>query len=173
LGKHIPFNTQISGYQYSGLTSFYLPGIFNHHSINLKFGYEKQRSYDPNASSDYYWFSTPQSFPRGYIFPGFDEIQSMSVNYALPVLYPEFNIGPFAYFKRIRANLFFDMARFSELSSSNDYTVNRSVGLELLVQAYFLRLGEPIEFGGRISYLFDNGTGESIVPEFLVLGISF
>jgi hypothetical protein len=171
--NRIPFNQNINGFQFSSLASIYLPGAFRHHSLNIKLGYEKQRTYDAYDNNDYYWFSTPQSFPRGYYFTGFDEFKSASVNYALPVLYPDFNIGPFAYFKRVRANLFFDSAWVNPLSSTDETVAYRSAGLELLFQVYFLRLEQAIELGGRVSYLLDSATGESIVPEFLVLGVSF
>jgi hypothetical protein len=42
--------------------------------------------------------------------------------------------------------------------------------LELLFEIYFFRLGEPIEIGGRVSYLLEE---QRFVPDFMILGISF
>ncbi len=165
--QHTPFNTNIYGHQFSAIASIYLPGIFKHHSLNIKFGYEQQRE---DYDNDYYWFNSPQAFPRGYAYDGFDKMTSFQANYALPVWYPDFNIGPFAYFKRIRANLFFDAASLNEISTENINSYN-SAGIELFLQMYILRLQEPIEIGGRISYLLD-GSNE-IVPEFIALSIPF
>ncbi|NOZ34985.1 MAG: hypothetical protein GXO80_06770 [Chlorobi bacterium] len=166
--KHTPFNTNIYGHQFSTIASGYLPGIFKHHSINLKIGYEQQRT-DYNIYN-YYWFNSPQAFPRGYSYMSFDKLTSFQANYAFPVWYPDFNIGPFIYFKRLRANIFYDYADVNEISTENINNYS-STGIELFLQMYVLRLQEPIEIGGRISYLADGS--HKIVPEFIALSIPF
>ncbi len=168
LYQHTPFNTNIYGHQFSLLASAYLPGIFKHHSVNIKLGFEQQRNdYDGN---NYYWFNSPQSFPRGFEYKGFDRFTSFQANYAFPVWYPDFNIGPFVYFKRIRANIFYDIAGLNRIGSENTDTY-QSGGLEVFLQMYVLRLQEPIEIGGRVSYLLDGS--QKIVPEFIALSIPF
>ena len=166
--QHTPFNTNFYGHQFSAIASGYLPGIFNHHSINLKVGTEFQRNDYDNIN--YYWFNSPQSFPRGYTYQSFDKILSFQANYSFPVWYPDINIGPLVYFKRLRANVFFDYANLNEISSENT-TSYQSGGLEMFLQMYVLRLQEPIEIGGRVSNLFD-GSGQ-IVPEFIALSTPF
>ncbi|MCD6555795.1 MAG: PD40 domain-containing protein, partial [Bacteroidales bacterium] len=157
LYQHTPFNTNIYGHQFSAIASGYLPGIFKHHSLNLKIGYEQQRS-DIN-NFNYYWFSSPQTYPRGYSFNGFDQITTYQINYSFPVWYPDINIGPFVYFKRLRANVFYDYANSDDIymNQYGDFftylTKYQSAGLELFLQIYVLRLQEPIEIGGRISYI--------------------
>ncbi|MCD4793949.1 MAG: hypothetical protein K8R54_11985 [Bacteroidales bacterium] len=169
--QHTPFNEDINGHQLSAFTSLYFPGIIKHHSINIKAGYEKQR--EGPATADYYWFGSPQSFPRGYDYAAFDQFYSFNFNYSFPIWYPDINIGPFVYFKRLRANLFYDFAETDEINSNNKISF-QSAGAELFLQVYVLRLGEPIEIGGRVSYLFNADEGEPyIIPEFLVLGIPF
>ncbi len=166
--QHTPFNTNIYGNQFSLLSSFYLPGFLRHHSINLKTGYEQQRKDFDNYN--YYWFNTSQSFARGYDFRAFRKYFSFSANYEFPVWYPDFNIGPFAYFKRIRGNIFYDYSHLNVLGY--DDTANyQSTGLELYLQMYLFRLSEPVEIGGRFSYLLD-GTN-TLVPEFIALSIPF
>lgn len=172
--KHTPFNSEIKGQQLSGLASVYLPGIFIHHSTNIKIGYEKQKEFVETATQNYYWFSSPQSFPRGYYFTGYDEIKSLSFNYSLPLIYPDLNIGPLVYIKRIRADLFYDYAGLQLLSNNDQIIEIGSAGLEVFFQTYLFRLAEPIEIGVRLSYIFNPINGEqNIVPEFLVLGIPF
>ncbi|NPA45300.1 MAG: hypothetical protein GXO49_07190 [Chlorobi bacterium] len=158
-----PFNTDIYGHQFSFLSSFYLPGFAKHHSLNFKLNYEKQRS---DINSDYYWFESPISFPRGQDYFAYSELKTFNVNYSLPVWYPDINFGPLAFFKRVRANIFYDYAIANNFNE--DITLN-SVGAELFIQMHVFRLGLPIEIGGRISYL-DDGT---FVPEFLMLSIPF
>lgn len=168
LYQHTPFNTNIYGHQFSLVASGYLPGLLKHHSINLRIGYEAQRN-DYNETN-YYWFNSPQAFPRGYSYMAFNNLISFQTNYSLPVWYPDFNIGPFVYFKRIRANIFYDFAKLNEIGSEN-ISGYQSAGIEMYLQMYVLRLQEPIEIGGRVSYLSDGS--DRIVPEFIALSIPF
>ncbi len=172
LYQHTPFNTNIYGHQFSAIASGYLPGIFKHHSLNLKAGIELQRN-DYN-NSDYYWFNSPQAFPRGYDYTAFDKMISFQANYSFPVWYPDFNIGSIVYFKRLRANVFYDFADLNGIIT-NSTTSYQSTGLEIFLQLYIFRLQEPIEIGGRISYLLNRNlfTQKSFVPEFIALSIPF
>jgi len=166
--QHTPFNTNIYGNQFSALASVYLPGVFKHHSLNIKAGYEQQRNDENFDITNYYWFSSSQSFPRGQTYSAFDKISNLSANYSFPVWYPDFNIGPIVYFKRLRANLFFDYANLNLLGGNYNQTLH-SAGLEMFLQMYVFRLGEPIEIGGRVSYLQDG----TIVPEFIMFSLPF
>ncbi|MCF6365664.1 MAG: hypothetical protein L3J35_05615 [Bacteroidales bacterium] len=167
---HTSFESVFTGNQTALLGSVYLPGLINHHSINIKGGYERQNT---NLGTDNIFRNTI-SYPRGYTFSAFSKINKISFDYSFPVWYPDFNIGPFAYLKRIRANLFFDYAEIDDLIINGTQNL-QSTGLELLFQVYFFRLGEPIEIGGRFSYLLGNNmfSPDNIIPEFLILNIPF
>ncbi len=163
--QNTPFNTNVYGNQFTALSSFYLPGLLKHHSINIKLGYEKQRS---DLAENYYLFQSSQFFPRGQNYFAFNQISTFSANYTFPIWYPDIHIGPIVYFKRLRANIFYDYASANELFSNENKTIE-SVGAELFLQMYFLRLGVPFEIGGRISR-FEDGT---IKPEFIMFSIPF
>jgi len=163
--QNTPFNTNIYGNQFTALSSFYLPGLLKHHSINIKLGYEKQRS---DLAENYYLFQSSQSFPRGQDYIAFNKISTFNANYTFPIWYPDIHIGPIVYFKRLRTNLFYDYASANELFSNENRTI-QSVGAELFLQMYFLRLGVPIEIGGRVSRLEDG----TIKPEFIMFSIPF
>jgi len=163
--QHTPFNTNVYGNQFTVLSSFYLPGLLKHHSLNVKLGYEKQRR---DLAENYYLFQSSQFFPRGQNYIAFNQISTFNVNYSFPIWYPDINIGPIVYFKRLRANLFYDYASANELFSNDNKTIH-STGAELFLQMYVLRLGVPIEIGARVSYL-ENGT---IKPEFIMFSIPF
>ncbi len=156
--KHIPFssNAEINSTRFSAIASAYLPGLFRHHSLNIKTGIETQRSQN-------YYFLNLLSFPRGYAPLAYKEMFLFQANYTFPLWYPDFNIGPFVYFKRLRANAFLDYAKLSK------YSTYPSTGLELYLQMYLFRLQMPLEIGGRLSYLLD-GSGK-IIPEFIALSI--
>ncbi len=160
-------------YQGSQLTvsgSLYLPGIIEHHSINIKAGFEEQTS---NIFQNI--FSNQISYPRGHLFYSYLKISKISADYSFPVWYPDINIGSLLFVKRLRANFYYDYANVNYPIFSDTYNF-QSAGAELIFQVYFFRLGEPIEIGGRISYITEgnilNTTGR-FSPEFIVLNIPF
>lgn len=164
--QHTPFNTNIFGNQFTAISSFYLPGLMKHHSLNIKMNYEKQRSDFDNTN--YYWFQSSIPFPRGQNYLAFKNISTFSADYSFPLWYPDIHLGPIVYFKRVRANLFYDYASANELFTDDNKTL-QSTGAELYLQMYFFRLGVPIEIGGRISRLEDG----TIKPEFIMFSIPF
>ena len=164
--KHTPFNTNIVGSQFSAYASMYFPGLFSNNSLNIKGGFEQQREFA--NQTDYYWFSTPQSFPRGHGLELFDQIIKGSVDYRFPIWYPELNLGTILYFKRLRGGLFYDYAQTKLGGTGKIY---QSAGVELHLMFYAFRLALPLEIGFRGSYLFDNNN--TFYPEIVFAGINF
>ncbi|MFK7982133.1 MAG: hypothetical protein AB8G86_19290 [Saprospiraceae bacterium] len=90
-------------------------------------------------------------YSRGYENAPNDETYRIAFNYALPLAYPDWGFGGLTYFKRIRANLFYDMGSVKingETSNLNSY------GAELIFDNTFLNL-MPISIGLRQSFLLD------------------
>ena len=84
----------------------YLPGAALHHSIRLRAAYQYQHA-------GYYNYRQKEVFPRGAdydIAPR--RYLGTSVDYQLPLCYPDGGITSIVYFKRIRLNLTGDYARF-------------------------------------------------------------
>lgn len=98
-----PLDKAIYGSAISLKTAFYFPGFFVNHGVKIRLEAEKQ---DPEK----YLYSNFSSLPRGYKNIIAKKIQFASVDYALPLLYPDFNIASLLYVKRIRAGLFYDYA---------------------------------------------------------------
>ncbi len=163
--RNTPISDYITADQFTLLASAYLPGFFKHHSINIKAGYENL-----NTNLLFNLYSNSISYPRGYQYSIFSSLKKISLDYSFPILYPDINIGPFAYFKRIRGKIYYDYAKINDLFGIGS-TKLQSIGTEIYLQVYLFRLGEPIEIGGRISYLLDGS--QEILPEFLVLNIPF
>ena len=65
------------------------------------------------------------SFPRGYKNIISRDINFLSVDYVMPLAYPDFNLGSIIYMKRIRTSLFYDYAQ----GTGNTYYENSSNGL--------------------------------------------
>ncbi|MDX1408393.1 MAG: hypothetical protein R3330_09675, partial [Saprospiraceae bacterium] len=95
------------------------------------------------------------SYARGYDRVEADWIYRVAVNYHFPVIYPDVGIAGIAYFKRLRANLFFDYSRASLESVESEY---RSAGVELMFDLELFNV-EPVTVGWRWSHLLDTDPG--------------
>lgn len=126
----------------SATAEFYFPGFLRHHSWKLTFGYQEKQN------SGYYGFSDFLGNPRGYSeLPG-KQFSTLSVDYALPLFYPEWSIPRFLYLKRIAADLFTDQA-WNSGSTTNDYA---AVGAELTAECNLFRFYAPLNLGFRTIY---------------------
>jgi hypothetical protein len=69
-----------------------------------------------------------------------------SLNYSLPICYPDWGLGPIIYFKRLRVNLGFDYASFThkKMYVNQDYTLSSR-----------LERHHIISYGGDISLDFN------------------
>ena len=114
-----PFDRNIYGTEISLLTSFYFPGFFPSNGIKIRFEKEKQ---DPEK----FMYGSKVSLPRGYENIISRDINFLSIDYAAPLAYPDFNIASLLYIKRIRTSLFYDYAS----GTGNTYYENTPEGLK-------------------------------------------
>lgn len=104
-----PYGGDYDGNQFSMYGVLYLPGAFKHHSL---WGYGGVQS----TSSDFagigtttdYQFRNRIPVPRGLSIARRKTFYSASVNYTLPIWYPDMAIGPLLNIQRFRANVFYD-----------------------------------------------------------------
>jgi len=148
-----PFDKAIYGSAVSLKTAFYFPGFFPNNGIKIRLETEKQ---DPEK----YLYSNFSSLPRGYSDIISKEIQFVSVDYVLPLVYPDFNVASLLYLKRIRAGLFYDYA-MGPGNSFYEYSANglvplydtaeresfKSFGVDLLADFHLLRIPFMISAG--------------------------
>jgi hypothetical protein len=106
------------------------------------------------------------SVPRGYtkndVLFNYNSAKKFSVEYALPLLYPNFSVGPVAYFKRIQANLFYDYFNYS-LINNKDIKNNLSIssaGVEIGIETNLFRFYWTFVPTIRCSYLLESGKTE-------------
>lgn len=133
----------------------YLPGFFRHHSIRLKFSLEDGLADRINR----------RNLPRG--FQVFDYnisnlTRKYSLDYILPLMYPDLSIGPLAYIKRIQSNLFYDYMQFQasdNLGSNANKTSGYlySYGAEIGIETHFLRFFIPFTPTLQYSYMPQKG----------------
>ena len=165
--KHTPLNDDWSGNQFSALSSIYLPGLFSNHSLKLSGAYEKQGDYNETVHNSYYIFPSLIRFPRGHLMPLYENLMKFSADYTFPVLYPDFGIASVLYFKRLRANIFYDYASVKKLGDYKN-TIYSSAGAELFLQFNIFRIQYPFEIGWRTSYKIEPG---EIANNFIIFTI--
>jgi hypothetical protein len=128
-------------------SSVFLPGLWPNHGLRLDYGYQRE---DANLSYQYPDFFR---YARGYAAPINDWVSRFSVNYQLPLLYPDFGIAGITYFKRIRLNAFYDDSRYR--IDQYDFTdVQRSVGGQLFFDNVWLNSSE-ITLGVEVARRLD------------------
>jgi hypothetical protein len=160
--RHAPFNGYNFGNQNFFDLRFYLPGLLKHQSLKLSLSTQKQEV-------ERYLFANDIPLPRGYqdLF-GLD-MKRLSVDYGFPIVYPDLNIEPIVYIKRIRGNLWGDYLQGRDmliddpepaLADRNYY----SYGVDVLFDLHLLRFMFPFSMGARIAYLPQTDTWK---PEFL------
>jgi hypothetical protein len=157
-----PMDKAIYGSAISLKTAFYFPGLFANNGIKIRLETEKQ---DPGK----YLYSNFSSLPRGYKNIISKEIQFASVDYVLPLAYPDFNIASLLYIKRIRGGFFYDYAS-GPGNSMYKYSANglvplynnaeresfSSYGLQLLADFHLFRIPFMISGGVQSAWISFN-----------------
>jgi hypothetical protein len=149
-----PFNKNNFGSIFFGELNIYLPGIASNHSFLIKISGQNQRL-------EKFYFSNKASFPRGYLSYHSETLKSVSINYLLPIAYPDLSLSSLAYLKRISANAYFDYAennyparKAGVLFNQKDYL--KSVGVEVFLDVHFLRTRYPFRLKYTQGWRGDN-----------------
>ncbi|MCB9056555.1 MAG: hypothetical protein H6549_11925 [Chitinophagales bacterium] len=139
------------GYQFYSAASLYLPGFHSTHNIVFSAAFQQRdttrllfgnRFANARGYADYYGTNAGSRQWR------------LSVNYHLPLFYPDWGFGNILYLQRVRANLFYDYQRL--FSNNKRFTLDlRSAGVELYVDTKWWNQ-YPLTFGIRISQLLDD-----------------
>ncbi len=131
--------------------SLYFPGIGVNHSLVFTGAFQQR------DTTDEYRFSNSFPFARGYTGIDGPRMWKWTANYHIPLWYPDWGFGQIVYFKRIRANLFFDYAQIQSLRTKNIFSF-RSAGAEIYFDTKWWNQ-EAVSFGFRYSHLLDNNLG--------------
>jgi hypothetical protein len=161
------FGSNLSGSQLSTYFHAYLPGFFKHHSLNGYVSYQStnyQRNFERN-----YIFENRVPGPRGIGVFRAQNFVSLSANYALPVWYPDFALGPLLNIQRLRLNGFLDYAHGNSplFNASANYM---SIGAEFTFDVNVMRFLPQLDIGFRIS---KGITPSTTTFEFLLGTINF
>ena len=130
-------------------SSFYFPGLFRNHSVELNGSFQK-RDTVPDL------FSNNFNYARGYQSLNTRRMYKLGANYHFPLLYPDLGLGNIFFLQRIRANAFFDynVSRARLRSGGLTDIINRSVGGELFFDGQIWN-SLPAGIGLRFSHLLD------------------
>jgi hypothetical protein len=152
-----PYQGDYSGSLFAFQGRLFFPGLFKHHSFWGYWAYQKSDIAEVRLSTgeglDNYTFRNRIPLPRGQAVSRFQNFYSMSANYALPVWYPDLNVGPLVNVQRVRANAFLDYGfgnnEFNQQVTSQSYL---STGVEVKFDINVLRLLPQFDIGFRYSY---------------------
>lgn len=142
--RNLPFQDQLSGQLLTLRSNFYFPGLLPNHSFAASFNYRKGSGIYNNS------IIIPQV--NGYSqLPAIEKvINTLLFDYRFPFLYPDWQIGPLAYIKRLKAGLFAD---FQNVGHGNTFSP-RSFGIEMRADMNLMRFYLPnFDMGGKIIFL--------------------
>jgi hypothetical protein len=139
--------SDIEARQLLATTAVYLPGLFRNHSLVLSGAYQSR------DTARQYLFSNSFPLSRGYPDANFPRMWKWSVNYHMPVVYPDWGFAQLVYFMRVRANLFYDQSYLKSLRTGVT-TGLASAGMEIFFDTKWWNQ-QPISFGFRYSRLLD------------------
>jgi hypothetical protein len=146
--QHDPWIGKEYGYRYLLYGRVYLPGIGRHHSLRLSTAWQQQ------VNENSVFRTALINFPRGYENNWTEELIISTIDYSMPLLYPDLSVGPLVYFKRIQANFFCDIGQNRyRTSGSRETDALRSGGIDLLADVNFLRFEFPFTIGIRTTYV--------------------
>ncbi len=161
--KHTPWGKTDYGQLSAASFSLYLPAIGHTHQIRGSISYQQRKA---ASSSNEIKLSDDFSLPRLPLFAnaiptprGCRRIESsrytlLRTTYSLPVVDPDLSLGPVLHIKRIIARPFYDYAWLTTVTNKNHLN-QRSFGLELSAETYWLQLPYPVTMGARLSHRSD------------------
>jgi len=150
------------GYQRLHNGNLFLPSPFTNHNIVLTGSMQQ-------TDTSNVLFSNRFINARGYTDFYFSKMWRGSVNYHMPLAYPDFGIGNIVYLLRLRSNVFYDQSRMFSNNRKNTLDL-RSAGTELFFDTKWWN-ALPVTFGVRYSYLLDSrlvGRSSPHVFEFII-----
>ena len=128
----------------------YFPGVAPHHSLSFAAVYQTSiGGFDHEKALSNLAFHSGRLIPRGFYTTDIEnrDYVASSLNYALPVWYPDGGIGSIIHFKRLRLNVGFDYASFKHKQM---YTDENMTDIFSRLERHHI-----ISYGGDISVDFN------------------
>jgi len=156
---HAPFDQRVFGSVAGAGVTGYLPGLLKHQTIRLEVSHQKQYPVSMSRPA----FVNLMSLPRGFRGIFGEELTRYTADYVTPLLYPDLELGPLLYLKRIRGAIWVDHLEGKNVIimepepgyADRDYT---SIGIDLVADVHIFRIFFPLSVGGRLMYMPETGT---------------
>ena len=143
--KHTP----IGGFYHSTLfaaeSNLFFPGLIRHHSFQLRGTFQSEDSKN-------YFFNSPVRFTRGIGYSPFRYFTNWSINYKMPIWYPDVHLGPLLNIQRIYANGFYDKGWGRIPNNERNEISFKSYGVEISLNFNLMRYLVLFDVGLRYSY---------------------
>lgn len=143
---HLPFEDKVNGTLLSFRSTFYTPGILLNHSFQASFNYQQ--------NTDIYEFNIdiPKISGYNHLMPVKGLRNTLLLDYRFPLFYPDAELGPLAYIKRINGGFFADFENVGKGSAFEP----RTYGVELRSDMNLLRFYLPnFDLGGKLIFVND------------------
>ncbi len=143
--------THYSANQFLANGYFYFPGIFKNNSLVLNAAYQQH-----SGANGLSLFSNQLPFSRGYTAENLNKMDKLATNYHFPVAYPDVGFASFFYLLRIRANVFYDYTKATDVYNNGQLLKAnfRSAGTEVYFDSSLWN-ELPFTFGFRYTHLQD------------------
>lgn len=147
--KHTPIGGDYSSTLFATESNLFFPGFIKHHSIQFRGTFQSENSKN-------YYFDSPVRFTRSIGYAPLRYFTNWSVNYKMPLWYPDIHLGPLLNIQRVYINGFYDKGWGRIPGDREDEISFKSYGAELSFNFNLMRY--PI--------LFDLGIRYAYIPEF-------
>ena len=142
--QNLPFDKNLTGKLFAFESFFYFPGLTKNHTFLASFSYQE------NSGT----FRAVNDIPVVY---GYNQIRAKSLlkntllfNYRFPFLFPDLEIGPFAYVRNVRANIF---SHYENLGKETNLAQPKTFGLEVRSDMNLLRYQPVADVGARLIFV--------------------
>lgn len=141
---HQPFDKQLGGDLFAAESFLYFPGIARNHSFLANFSYQRTsgiRRYDREINTVYGYSNIPARSKLS---------NTLLLNYRFPIVFPDAEIGPFAYIRNLRGGLF---CHYENLGEETNLAEPKTFGFELRSSMNLLRYKPLVDVGGRVVFV--------------------
>ena len=141
--QHFPFEPNRNGDLFTLRSQFFTPGLFRNHSFQASFNYQlNSGAYNQTNNipliSGYYNLTPTKELSNTLLF-----------DYRFPLFYPDWELGPLAYIKRLKGGFFADFENVGKTAFSP-----KVIGAELSADMNLLRFYLPnFELSGKIIFV--------------------
>jgi len=142
--QHLPFDQTLTGRLLAFESYLYFPGLAKNHTFLASFNYQQNNG----------TFRTVNDIPVVY---GYNQVAARSLlkntllfNYRFPFLFPDLEIGPFAYVRNVRASFF---SHYENIGHETNLSQPKTFGIELRSDMNLLRYQPVADVGARLIFV--------------------